>query len=123
MDTKEIKKAAMLKAIKMLKKEMQDEMFSGIPKKKTSVTVAGDSPEAVKEGLQKADELLSKKDLFKEAFLASKKPKQSSDLMEEEEDMDEDSMEEEEDMEEDMEECPMCKGNGCKMCDGGVVSK
>jgi hypothetical protein len=107
MDAKMMKKIAMKKAIEILKKDMKDDMFMGL-KPKTSVTVAGDSPEAVKEGLEKAEKVLDKKDMFKEAFLASKR----------------DSLPDLEDMEEESEEeCPMCEGVGCKMCGGGMASK
>jgi len=74
------------KAAKMLKSEMRGDTLESLPEKlkgKMAVKVMADSPEGLKEGLEKAEDVLEgesemgdMKDLLKEAFSKRmKKPK------------------------------------------------
>lgn len=83
--------------LQKLSKMMNDEMYDGFSeplksKKMSKVTVMSDSPEGLKKGLSKAEQLMEMKFGKKE-------------------DMESESSEMED------EACPMCKGEGCKMCE------
>lgn len=108
------------KLLEMLKEEMkgmmsEDRMGSDLAeklkgKKMKKVTVASDSEEGLMEGLDKAEDMLEKKQSFKDAFLNRNK-----------EDMEEES---EDEMEDESEGCPMCGKMGCqKMACGGLAKK
>jgi len=105
MEKKKNAKAMALKAgYQALRNDMQDMLkgdslksfASSNPKKMMKVSVAADSEKDLEKGLSKAQQILKAK--FNDM------PTEDSNPMEEEES-------------EDLEECPMCKGEGCKACE------
>lgn len=87
------KKEMLQKLSKMMNEEMYDGFNEPLKSKKMSkVTVMSDSPEGLKKGLSKAEQLMEMK-FGKKEDMESEAPE----------------MEEE--------ACPMCDGEGCKMCE------
>lgn len=89
---KRMKGMAKLSQLNELSKEMKKMMGDDYAKGLQKVTVASDSPEGLKKGLSKAQEIMEKKGLMKEEM--------------------EDKAEE---MEEEM--CEACEGEGCEACE------
>ena len=87
---KDLKSKAKLSQLNELSKEMKKMMGDDYAKGLQKVTVASDSPEGLKKGLSKAQEIMEKKGLMKE------------DKAEEKE---EDEM------------CEACEGEGCEACE------
>lgn len=90
---KRMKGMAKLSQLSELSKEMRKMMGDDYAKGLQKVTVASDSPEGLKKGLSKAQEIMEKKGLMKE---------EKEDKAEE---MEEDEM------------CEACEGEGCEACE------
>ena len=98
MDKKKLAKEMMLKKLsKLMSDDMYGDLGEGLKSKKLSkVTVVSDSPEGLKKGLSKAEQIMRAK-------------------LNKGEVKDEYDMEDEFPMSE--ESCPVCKGKGCKACE------
>lgn len=104
MDKKKMAKEMMLKKLsKLMHDDMYGEFGDGLKSKKLNkVTVMADSPEGLKKGLSKAEQIMRAK--LKDGSL-----KDEYDM--------EDEYASEEESEEEEESCPVCKGKGCKACE------
>lgn len=87
---KDLKSKAKLSQLNELSKEMKKMMGDDYAKGLQKVTVASDSPEGLKKGLSKAQEIMEKKGLMKEEM---------------------------EDKAEEKEMCEACEGEGCEACE------